>query len=137
MDINKNTELFCVVFFVMWIGSFILCYHFENSYMELAARCYTWFPLFYLTAISGTLFIGYLSQMLCRLLIMKPLLYIGKNTMYLLWVHIFDWYYHDVWQVTNNNFINAGARVAIDLVLFCILMLVMSGIKRIRLKRQL
>lgn len=52
---------------------------------------------------------------------MKPVMYIGKNSMYMLWVHIMDYVVQFAWKRTGNNFINAALRIIIDIVLFLVL----------------
>lgn len=121
IDMQKKQILFGSASFIIWIGTLIMCYKFKNNYMELACRRYTLFPVCYITAIAATMFVGYFSVIVSKLKIMKPVMYIGKNSMYMLWVHIMDYVVQFAWKRTGNNFINAALRIIIDIVLFLVL----------------
>lgn len=79
IDMKKNKSYLGSISFIIWIGTLIMCYKFENNYMELACRRYTLFPVCYITAIAATMFVGYFSVIVSKLKIMKPVRYIGKK----------------------------------------------------------
>ncbi len=107
--------------------------HNNWSYLELAVRRYTLFPVCYITAIAGTMFFGMFSILLCKLRKLAwPLLYIGKNSMYLLCVHILDGIYYTLWSVNGRQFHTALKRTAVDLVIFIAFMLLKSCISYVR-----
>ena len=110
----------------IWVCTLILCYFVKQSYMELACRRYTLFPICYATAITATMSIGYFSTIVERLKFMKLFMYLGKNSMYMLWVHIMDYTVRFIWKITSNNFTNAIIRISVDVVLFVLLMQIIA-----------
>lgn len=125
---NKTLQYGCISLGV-WVITLLICYVTKHTYMELACRRYTLFPLCYITAIAGTMFISYFSSIIERLKMMKPFMYLGKNSMYMLWIHIMDNTVSFIWKTTSNEFINAIIRITVDVVLFVILMQVLSLMK--------
>lgn len=84
--------------FVVWIGTLALTFTGSWTYMELAVRRYPLFPICYITAIAGTMAVVELSVLLCRLKkTMSGFILIGKNSMYLLCIHIMDGYMKFIW----------------------------------------
>lgn len=88
IDIHPVRDM--LIYGLIWICTFYITFPDYNkwTYLELAARRYTLFPMCYITAITGTMFIGMISIILCKLKVSLPILYIGRNSMYLLCVHI-------------------------------------------------
>lgn len=84
----------------------------------LACRRYTLFPFCYIAAIAATVFVECLSIIVSKFKIMKPVIYIGKNSMYMFWVHYMDYVVQFAWKRTGNGFINAALRIIIDIALF-------------------
>ncbi len=130
IDMKQKTVLFGSVSFIIWVGTLIMCYIVKKNYMELACRRYILFPVCYITAIAATMFVGYFSVIVSELKIMKPIIYIGRNSMYMLWVHIMDYVVQFVWNRTGNSYINAMLRITIDTVLFLILMQFINLLKK-------
>lgn len=81
------------------------------------------FPLCYFTAISGTLCIIELSYIACNLFefIKRPILYFGKHSLYLLFVHAMDYLYTNYWN-SSNLFHASIKRVLLDVIVFFALM---------------
>ena len=50
--------------------------------------------------------------------IVAPLKYLGRNSMYMLWIHTMDYAVSFVWSITGNGFINAGLRILGYILLF-------------------
>lgn len=114
-----------LIWSVVWIGTLLLSFTSGWTYMELAVRRYTLFPICYLTAIAGTMAVCEMSVILCRVKnLIKPLIFFGKNSMYLLCVHILDGYWSSIWWVNGNQFLSAARRVVIDLAIFFLVMLI-------------
>lgn len=112
------------VWYVIWIGTLLLSFTDEWTYMELAVRRYTLFPICYITAIAGTMTVCELGMILCKIKVCaKPLLYIGRNSIYILCVHIMDSYWWKLWE-ENQQFYSAIKRVAIDILIFLFIMFV-------------
>lgn len=94
----------------------------QTTYLELAVRRYNLFPLFYLDALAGTLFIVELSLLFTKKLkhITKPFSYLGRNSIYLLCIHTVDGYWKRLWFAEDSQIESFIRRVVIDLIFFCI-----------------
>lgn len=120
-----------MIFFLTWICTLCVSFPDHNnwSYLELAARRYPLFPLCYITAIAGTMFIAVLSAVLCRFKkTVIPLLYVGKNSMYLLCVHILDGIWWKSWNIDGHQFQTALKRIIVNLFIFIVFMLLKNAI---------
>ena len=135
VDMDKRTLQYGCISFFIWVATFILCYSTKNTYMELACRRYALFPICYVTAISATMFISYFGKIVENLKIMKPLMYLGRNSMYMLWVHIMDYNFKFAWDRTNNNFIDGILRIIVDIVLFMIFMQILNLLKKVKKRK--
>ena len=135
VDMKRRSLQYGFISFVIWIGILILYNVPRNTYMELAGRRYILFPVCYITAISATMFICYFCSIAEKLKVMKPLKYLGRNSMYMLWIHVMDYIVEYVWNRTDNNFIKALLRIITDIILFAVFMLILNLLKRIRNKR--
>lgn len=116
--------------FVVWIGTLALTFTGSWTYMELAVRRYPLFPICYITAIAGTMAVVELSVLLCRLKkTMSGFILIGKNSMYLLCIHIMDGYMKFIWGgEEENQWILSARRIVFDLILFGAVMLIRKAI---------
>ncbi len=130
IDIRHRMYLYGALSLVIWGSTLLLGHMVTASYLELACRRYTLFPLCYVMAIAGTMFFCYLSAAAERIKIMTPLKYLGRNSMYMLWVHTMDGYVGFMWSITGSSFINAGLRILVDIVLFLVLMKFMEFMKK-------
>lgn len=137
-NLLKKTQCFryppvksMMIFFLIWICTLCISFPDHNnwSYLELAARRYPLFPLCYITAIAGTMFIATLSTVLCRFKkLATPLLYVGKNSMYLLCVHILDGMWWQFWYIDGYQFQTALKRTIVNLLIFIAFMLFKNAI---------
>lgn len=135
-DIKKSCIIKMFVFFATWITLLLLMYFVSKTYLELACRRYPLFPLCFISAIAGTMFISCFSQLFSKIkYLAKPIMYLGKNSMVMLWVHCFDSYFKFAWELTTNNYINITLRVAVDVLLFSLIMIVIKTIKKHNIKR--
>ena len=95
------------------------------SYMELVHRRYPLFPICYICAIAGTRFICGISNVLIdsfnssiRLKIAINIMSsIGKNSIYILSIHIFDYIYKRLWFVENHYILTSLKRCILDIIL--------------------
>lgn len=100
------------------------------TYLELACRRYPLYPICYLTAVAGTLFICALSQLMMKLgRIVAPIVYLGRNSMYMLIVHCFDGYWYSWWAAPGRQLVESAKRLAADLVVFVTVMLVKAAVE--------
>ncbi len=117
IDMNNHALLLCIISFVIWAVSFALIYYVSHDFIELAKRRYPVFPLCYMTAISGTMFIAYLCKLISSSIWMKPLVYIGRFSLYFFCVHAMDYLYIYAWDRTDNNIVNGIVRICVDYIL--------------------
>ena len=100
-----------------------IIYLITGSYMELAYRRYPFYPLCFICAIAGTLFLSCCSQIFLFLgKLATPFKFIGKNSLIMLWVHCFDRYFSFAYLLSSNGYINALLRTVVDIVVFAIAM---------------
>lgn len=136
-DFTKRKYLGFSVFFGIWLLSFMLTYVVFGkyqivNYFGLGERQYTFFPLCYVTAVSGSMAIAYLCQIIvsyCSNL--KALLFLGRHTLCLLCVHYLDDLYKVLWFRSNNLYFNSLIRMIID-VSVCIVLLKIGDIFKSR-----
>ena len=114
---------FFFVSFLIWAVSFYISFFVFGNYMEIAGRRYPLFPVCFITAISGTFFILSVSHFLCKCKIISALMiYYGKNSLWLFFVHSLDYVYSFAYNITSNSILNGLIRCFIDCVLcYCIL----------------
>ncbi len=126
LDLKKHLPVLILSSLVIWLFTLYLAFpdYKRWTYLELAVRRYTLFPISYITAIAGTLFIAGISILACRVpLLAKPVLYIGKNSLYVLCVHILDNLFQPLWYIDKQEFASGGLRILIDLLIFGVFML--------------
>ncbi len=109
-----------LIWFIIWVFTLLIQFHDYNNitFLVLGDRKYYFFPLCYLTAIAGMLFISYFSVLCCKLKKLSvPITIIGKNSLYLLCVHILDYLWQDKYYVVGHQFYTALKRLGIDLAI--------------------
>ena len=95
------------------------------TYLELAIRRYFMYPINYICVIAGTMTIIYCCYHLCHFKkLCTPLIYIGKNSLYLLCVHIMDDLWRNWWFVEGFHVQTAIRRIFFDLIIFLVIMLI-------------
>ncbi len=114
-----------VIYVVLWLATLLPFHFFAHNYMELACRRYLYFPLCYATALLGTLMVSEFGEIVCKLpKLSRFFIYLGKNSMYMLCIHILDSYlFKPFWELSANLYLNALCRVLVDMVVFGIFML--------------
>ena len=126
--------------FVLWAVCLLITYRISYSYMELACRRYTLYPFCFIIALLGTIMISELGVLCCRTFpVTKFIVYLGKNSLYMLCIHILDYY---LWQWTFSwakyEVLNAITRVSVDLLVFVVFMLIKGIFERnIRVKQNI
>lgn len=96
--------IFCVLLFF----EFLIC----KTYMELACRRYPIFPISFVTALAGTMFISYLSQILQKVKIFTWLNFLGLNSFLIFAIHSLDYIFEPAWKLTKSNIVNGLIRCA-------------------------
>ena len=117
----------CFIWGAIWLGTLALAFNDYNvwTYMELAARRYNFIPICYITAIAGTIFVIQFSIIVCSHTknVKKLFLYFGKNSLYLLCIHIMDYLVTNFWNIDGNQYYSAILRVIVDIAIFLIIMI--------------
>lgn len=135
VDIVGNIKMACT-FLIIWMITLKITFPDYNSwtYLELACRRYPLFPMCYVTAIFGILFIAEISIM-CKKI--KPIFsivsFVGKNSLYLLCVHIMDGCWWKAYTM-DGQFRMAAKRTVVDLSVFIVVLLVIKAYQMIKMK---
>lgn len=135
MDVTDRPWKKFLFWGIVWIALYLLGEpNYEiRSYLELACRRYTLFPLCFVAAIAGTMMISEASVICDRFHILsKPMTYLGRNSLYMLCVHAIDTYWSFLWYVEGHQFVSAAKRELTDLAAFVIVMLVMFLYKKVK-----
>ena len=98
--------------------------HISNwTYLELAPRRYPFFPICYVGAVAGTLTFCEAGKFIGRFpIISKPIVLIGKDSLYLLMIHHLDIIWYSWWSMEDHQLLSAGKRIALDLCIFAVFM---------------
>lgn len=128
LELGTKAAYIMLVSGIIWLVSLYLTFpdYKKWTYMELACRRYPIFPLCFVCAISGTLFLSTLCILLNRYLkvLMKPINFLGKYSLYLLCIHAVDTIWTKHWHVHAHQMKTALYRVAIDIVVFIVVMII-------------
>lgn len=104
------------------------------TYLELACRRYNLFPICYITAIAGTMFVCGVSTLICKLKVLKyPLIRYGRDSLLLLTIHAVDYMWIYKIGLDNQGVRGAGYRLAVDLIVFEILMQLRKYIRKLKI----
>lgn len=119
---------------LVWLVTLFLAFpHYEEwTYLELAVRRYNFFPISYLTAIAGTMCLSEFCIILEQHfdIILKPFTYLGRNSLYVLCVHILDGQWSNLWNVAGHQFHSSLRRVIIDCILSVLVISIIAVYKR-------
>jgi len=133
---NKAVKTF-IVSAVIWSALFGFLDFVIDSYLNLACRKYPSFPLCYACAIAGTMLVASFSQGVTKFkYLCKPIKYLGKNSLIMLWVHSFDHYYYFVYEVTEYDLVNAFIRVGVDLSVFALVMILIEHMRKYKMNEK-
>ena len=139
---SDRRMMLCIL---IWGVCFFLTYPNPDdwTYLEVGLRRYSVFPISYLCALTGTVALGVLGQYIGRWekqpafgktvsMIAKPFYIIGKNSMYLLCIHIMDQLWDFIWYVEGHQFLSAIRRLGTDLLIFAVVMIIVRSFSIIR-----
>lgn len=124
-----------IVYGGIWAAFTVGIYLLTDEYLEMARRSYPLYPVSMVGAVFGTLMTAEFSAFLVEKVkpISRPLVYIGENSLYLLYVHMFDVsFFGRLWNITEIQYINVFLRIVVDLAIFALLMVGRKGIRRLR-----
>ena len=113
----------------------------EWTYLELACRRYPFYPICFVTALAGSLSVCAVSLLAVKAgRLAAPMSYIGRNSMYLMIIHVLDGYWYRLWGVPGRQLVESAKRIGVDLIVFAAFMLAKAGfdllVKRARIARQ-
>ncbi|MBR4550714.1 MAG: acyltransferase family protein [Oscillospiraceae bacterium] len=108
----------------------------EWTYLELAARHYPLHPIDFICAAFGSLLFYEVGILLSKIMISRiAFSWIGKNSLYLLLVHDLDGIFKPLWYVNGNQFFIAARRIAADLIVLCIFVVLKTVIYAVLSKK--
>lgn len=120
-SIDSKTWTKLLLSFLTWIFLLGIIYYFSFAYLELAVRRYPLYPICYICAVAGTLFIVYFSYILDQKFNIPLLTTIGRESLLLFSIHVLDFTFRDIWAVSTNIYLNLIVRIIVDLSIFFIL----------------
>lgn len=134
--LHASLKKMLIAFGVWVISLYILFPNTDNwTYLELATRRYPMFPLCYICAMAGTMFVSELSVFGCKVPILSRCMqFIGKNSLWMLCVHIMDGYFSQYWVVVDNQTKSSARRIVADVIVFLMVMLVRTVLIEIKTK---
>ena len=121
--ISENNRKIAIYSLLIWIIGIIISNFWTDQdkyfYLDVAQRIYPLVPLCYIIAAAGTLLIScgsiFLTDRFSKL--SKPLIYIGKYSLYLLCIHYLDVLFKSIWNSTGTSIGDCLIRLALDLLL--------------------
>ena len=134
---KQNAVRKLLISFAIWASTFLITELITKSYLELAAHRYPLFPLCYITAVAGTIFISEICLIISdKFTISKSISYLGRFSLYMLCIHSMDWLWRNIWDVHNPPYIyiyileEILLRCAEDILLFVMIMVFKYVLKR-------
>lgn len=104
---------------IIWVVGLAVCEYSLHNHLELAARSYPLYPLSYLTAIAGCMFVFLIGAWIERLKLLHRifsiLCFLGKNSMILYTIHAFDTVPYQLIQNKFPTILIMILRLAVDL----------------------
>ena len=110
-------------------ASFLTVYLVFDDFFSMAGRNYPMFPVSYFAAISGALFVSHLSMLMAKKIYAKPIIYIGKYSLFFYCAHTMDYLFDSIWNVTESVFINFLLRIFIVCIVSIVLIKVIALVK--------
>jgi len=128
VDLKKQPLLVCAGSLIAWLGLLLFLGIAGKTVFELAIRSYPLYPLCFVCAIAGSMFIMGLGVVLDKYLSVPsvPLKIVGKHSIVMFWVHGLAFcvpFINDLFYVTGNDYVNALIRILIECSLFAMVLL--------------
>ncbi len=96
----------------------------ERTYLELAVRRYSLFPLSFVGGAAGSLFVCAFSKLLCQAKrLAAPFSFLGRNSLELLCAHALDGVIKPFWYMEGHQYRTALLRIVVDLLLLAAILL--------------
>lgn len=101
----------------------------RSTYLDLAYRRYPLYPICFIASAAGSMVAFQAARCISRWkTTIAPLLYLGKNTIYFLLIHYFDYNWKFLWNMPEHEFVAAARRILADIIIFVVFMLIKNGI---------
>lgn len=132
---EKGTWKILTVSCTLWLVTLMAEYPDWNqwTYMELAWRRYPLYPLCFVTAAAGSLFWCEVSILVLKMgKTARPLLFLGKNSMYMLCVHMMDYLWQPFCYAGGPALISLMKKIMVDILVFLAVMAVGNKMKKLK-----
>lgn len=131
-DVEDNVLGKAAIYFGIWSLMFLIPYLINRDYLELACRRYTLYPACYITALMGTLALTEVSVLCLKFgRIVRPITFLGENSLYMFCVHEMDYLWKPLWEA-GNSINSAIIRVFWDVLVFVIVVFIGRLFKKSR-----
>lgn len=138
VDLEKRTWRILIVSGMLWLATLMAEYPDRSqwTYLELTWRRYPLYPLCMVTAAAGSLFWCQISILVLKLgKLVRPLIFLGKNSMYLLCVHMMDYLWHPICYAEGPAFLSLMKKLAADVLIFLLIMAMRNCVKKFHDRR--
>ncbi len=124
---NENKDIrYFLISFVLWGATLYLTFPeaLVKSYLELADRRYPLFPVCFICAFAGAVFVFEVSRLLEKIKLVSFFEFIGRNSLYLYMVHCIDhkMFLANAWMIEQYTACRCIYRIIYDLILFLFLL---------------
>lgn len=128
---QKEVKLrFVFISLILWLLTFEWSYITQNEILSLSSRVLPLFPICFISATFGSLFIILISKLVVKHSCVKPIIFIGKHALIFYIVHsIEDCFYHTAYKGIENRIIKISVRIFVISVISLILIKIISLIK--------
>lgn len=117
-------------FGALWIICFIIPFFIlppgQRQFLGFTTRDYPLYPLCFVGSIFATLFVTEISARInsshLPTKIVDAVNYLGRNSLYMIYVHCFDKYWKFLYSFTSNSNLNCVFRIIADIIAFALLM---------------
>lgn len=127
IDVMDRVFMKMLIWGIIWLLS--LC---VIPNLSLTARSYPLFPICYLTAIAGTMFLVEFSVICCKTKVSKPIIFLGRNTLYLLCIHTLDSRIYGLWNVEGHYYYTCLKRILCNLLIFFVVIIIINIQKKLK-----
>lgn len=134
-NISKTSIKRACVYGAIWAGTLLITFFphpGKGTYFSAAYRNYPLFPICLVCAACGAIFFCIIGAFLDKKIpdnLLKPIRYIGCNSMWLLIIHNFDSEWMMLWNY-DDQLLSIIARISVDIIFFIIFMLIRYLLKK-------
>lgn len=127
-----------VLWTLLWAVAFFVPLHFGHGRLEISARIYRLYPLCFVPAVAGTMALSEACVWLVRVAgrWLAPLLFLGRNSLWFLFVHILDRrLFGSWWDHPGHMAATLRDRLLLNLLLFAAVMGLWSLLRKCLFRR--